>query len=211
MNINDIKEETIIPEEIWKAIFEQQLSLALKYSDIEKMGSLLQTTDTNLDTREGQKWIKDFAWRVTEEIAEASEAYLDAKKFAENENVYIAETEQFVHHQEEVIDALHFLVELSIIAGYNHTIVPEVKIDKPMTAEMWDVVYYLGLACNCLKNKPWKQTQMLTDRPKFEKLLKEVWISLILVMRGFNWSDKEVYLFYSKKKEVNKFRIRSKY
>jgi len=157
---------------------------------------LLKTTDTNLDTKEGQKWIKDFAWRVTEELTEAQEAHI------KDDNI---------HYIEEVIDALHFLVELSIIAGYDYKIVPENHSTITLESE-WNIVYNLGLACNCLKNKAWKQTHILTDRKKFELYLEEAWRRMLgLLTIDLKLTKLDIYCYYVKKNEVNKFRIKSKY
>ena len=202
MNINDVKDTDIqIPKNIWKEIFKNQHELALKYRDIEGMGTLLETTSTNLDTKIGQKWIKDFAWRVTEELAEAQEAF----DLSESKNL---DSDEYMHYLEELIDALHFMVELSIIAGYDETIITPVY---RAGVEIWDIVYHLGLACNCLKNKPWKQTQLLTDRKKFETHLERAWHTFISIFGSIGFDDKDIYLFYAKKRMVNQFRIRSKY
>lgn len=208
MNIKDIKELEVFPDNIWKEIFEKQMSVAVKYKDIEKMGNLLETTDTNIDTRTGQKWIKDFAWRVTEEIAEALEAK-EAMSTDKNNH-----KEHYTHYLEEMIDALHFLTELAIIAGYDWKIVPSLPED-PLCSVIedgeWNIVYHLGLMCNCLKNKPWKQTEMLTDRPKFKDYLINAFYMMYRVLKSNELSDEDIYNLYFKKNEVNKFRIRSKY
>ena len=207
MNINDVEiNNEPLPTDIWKAIFSRQRELAEKYSEIEGMGTLLQETHKNIQTSFGQRWIKDFAWRVTEEITEA----LEAKKqiaFASSELV-----EQLsLHYQEEMIDALHFLTELTIIAGYDeklfsHSVLPDLT---PMNE--WEIVYRLGLMCNCLKNKPWKQTQMMTDTSKFEEYLRQTWLYYIQVMFKQGITILDIYDLYFKKNAVNKFRIRSKY
>lgn len=59
----------------------------------------MQTEDcpVNLDDKRGQARIKDFSWRITEEIGEA----LDAM---ENESALL-------HFHEELVDGLHFLTE----------------------------------------------------------------------------------------------------
>lgn len=191
MNINDVEDTKEIPENIWEEIFAKQWELALKYKDIEQMGDLLDTLDNNINTAKGQKWIKDFAWRVTEELSEAYE-------------VYGAHEE---HFKEELIDALHFLVELTIIAGYkNYTPKFTGSIIEP-----WDTIFFMGLMCNTLKNKPWKQTQMLTDRVKFYDLLNKTWQSFYGLLRYNFGNDDEIYQYYFKKHSVNKFRQRSKY
>lgn len=205
-------EEIKIPEtfdEVWKAIFEKQMKLALKYAEIEKMGDLLETTKDNLDTTKGQKWLKDFAWRVTEEITEAYEPFYEADKTKDDEKFTVL----IEHFKEELSDALHFMVELSIIAGYDYKIVENVEGSVLHTENLnpWYTVYNLGLACNCLKNKAWKQSEMLTDRPKFESLLKETWRSLTTIMVFHMGSYKDIYLYYFKKNKVNQFRQKSKY
>jgi len=193
VNISDIEAEHEVPENVMKAIFEKQMDLALKYKDIEDMGDLLETTKNNINTAKGQKWIKDFSWRVTEEICEALEAKPVSKE----------------HYLEEITDALHFLTELSIIAGYDEQIV-DVIFPHENKNEMY-CVYFLGIMCNTLKNKPWKQTQMLTDRPKFEKYLRSAWRELIGIYYASEYTMNDIYIIYMKKHGVNQFRIRSKY
>jgi len=207
MNINNIKLEDKVfsdRKEIWVEIFKKQMALAEKYRDIEGMGDLLETTNDNVNTLKGQKWIKDFAWRVTEELAEAEEALtlIDEKSNNSVENEALTE-----HYKEELIDALHFLVELTIIAGHaNYLPQAPDSIQEP-----WDVVYELGLMCNTLKNKPWKQTQMLTDIPKFTLYLNNAWKALYGILIQDIGDDQTIYNYYFKKNEVNKFRQRSKY
>lgn len=205
ININDIKVPEKRPEDLIGAMFDKQMQLAIKYQDIEKMGNLLKETATNVDTPNGQKWIKDFAWRVTEELCEAEEARIFMNATSKETEEY---KEHHKHHLEELIDALHFLIELTIIAGYDKKIVASTNSHS---VDDFDIVYNLGLMCNCLKNKPWKQTQMLTDRPKFKKYLASAWTCL---MSTFFWEDislEEIYDLYFKKNAVNQFRIRSKY
>ena len=229
MNINDVDEKIDIPdtnEGIWKAIFEKQRALAAKYSDIEGMGTLLETTANNVDTMNGQKWIKDFAWRVTEELAEAFEAlekmvnaagdsvtdFKDNEEMLQYHEHFKEEMLQYHEHfKEELADSLHFLVELTIIAGYDEKIMMAVDVNVPGVKDAWPTVYNLGLMCNCLKNKPWKQTQMLTDRPKFTVYLIATWVSFLGLLSSRIGKPSDIYLYYFKKNKVNQFRQRSKY
>ena len=87
------------------------------------------------------------------------------------------------------MDGLHFLTELTILAGYDaDDIVPNTPCkDKlevinerakencvGMVLEEFvsNHVKLLGMTCNCLKNKPWKQSMMITDEENFQKHLK---------------------------------------
>lgn len=77
MNITHAIEENISGDML-EAIFGRQNELMIKYHDIELRSGLMQTEDcpVNLDDKRGQARIKDYAWRVTEELGEA----LDAKE-----------------------------------------------------------------------------------------------------------------------------------
>lgn len=217
MNINHATVEEVTGDKL-QAIFTRQKSLMDKYHDIELRSGLLQTEDcpVNLDDKRGQARIKDFSWRVTEELGEA----LDARSNKD-------------HYQEELIDGLHFLTELTILAGKDyHNILPEgtalyhndrledlVENAKECISrngyslEYWvsKFIENLGMMCNCLKNKPWKQSMMKTDQNAFYGRLAEVWVIYItiLVVSGMNAQD--IANIYLKKSQVNKFRIRSAY
>lgn len=217
MNINHAVEEKV-EGDLLKAIFDRQKSLMGKYHDIELKSGLLQTEDcpVNLDDKRGQARIKDFSWRVTEELGEA----LDAKANKD-------------HYQEELIDGLHFLTELTVLAGKDYdTILPEsihtyhedhlmdlVEEAKGnirgsgLDLDFWvtKFIEQLAMMCNCLKNKPWKQSMMKTDKEAFYHRLTNVWVYYItiLVVSGMNAQD--IANIYLKKSQVNQFRQRSNY
>lgn len=217
MNINHAVEEKV-EGDLLQAIFDRQKSLMGKYHDIELKSGLLQTEDcpVNLDDKRGQARIKDFSWRVTEELGEA----LDARANSD-------------HYQEELIDGLHFLTELTVLAGKDYdTILPE-GIPTHHEDHLWDLVEdakenileygrdldswvtkfieQLAMMCNCLKNKPWKQSMMKTDQEAFYHRLTNVWVCYItiLVVSGMNAQD--IANIYLKKSQVNRFRQRSNY
>lgn len=217
MNINHATVEEVTGDKL-QAIFTRQKSLMDKYHDIELKSGLLQTEDcpVNLDDKRGQARIKDFSWRVTEELGEA----LDAKATKD-------------HYQEELIDGLHFLTELTILAGKDyHNIIPEgtalyhndrledlVENAKECISRKGDNLNYwvskfienLGMMCNCLKNKPWKQSMMKTDREAFYSRLSEVWVLYITILVVSGMNADSIAITYLKKSQVNKFRIRSAY
>jgi hypothetical protein len=144
-----------------KHVFDKQLELMNKYKEIEG----LPDWPLNLDLAEHQKIIKDFKQRGMEEIAEAIEG------FRHNE---------FLHYQEELIDALHFFVELAILSGAKWD---TFKYHAYKKADKQNIngIYYRtgvltekwGLLMNTLKNKPWKQSQVLTDQRKYNILLND--------------------------------------
>lgn len=207
MNITDINDTEIeIPatEELMiEGIFNRQKELHEKYKHVElnnHLGlGLVQSKEFSLDDKDWQYLIKDFAWRVTEELTEALEAKLEDNK---------------LHCMEEIIDALHFYTELLIICGYKPS---DINLYSAIEAEYFNSTilyptYNLGLACNLLKNKPWKNTHLITDQKRFKEFLLKGYSDLIYCAIDHDLeSIAGVYLVYMKKNLVNKFRIDSNY
>lgn len=216
MNINHAVEEKV-EGDLLQAIFNRQKSLMGKYHDIELKSGLLQTEDcpVNLDDKRGQARIKDFSWRVTEELGEA----LDAKSNRE-------------HYQEELIDGLHFLTELTVLAGkdYDSLLPPGIPVysddhledlvenaknnlEYRKDLDSWVSLFIeqLAMMCNCLKNKPWKQSMMKTDQEAFYSRLTNVWVSYITILVVSGMDAQEIANVYLKKSQVNQFRQRSNY
>lgn len=218
MNITHAISEEIHGDKL-VAIFNRQKELMGKYHDIEKRSGLLQTEDcpVNLDDKRGQARIKDFAWRITEEVGEALDALIG--------------DEDIEHFNEELVDGLHFLTELTILAGFEPEDIAAlvVKTDpSPKDAldaiceyvdseeydlkwAIMDLIRRLGMMCNTLKNKPWKQSHMKTDREAFKEKLGEVWKTYFYILVSSLKTSDAVAEIYLKKSQVNKFRQRSNY
>ena len=113
MNISDINESAPSEGDKLVNIFKQQRALMEKYHPIEERNGLLETPDVpvDLDSRFGQARLKDFAWRITEEIGEAMNC-LKNKPWKQSQFV----TDK-AHFYEEIIDAFHFFVEMCILSG----------------------------------------------------------------------------------------------
>lgn len=187
MNVKDVNNVEEVPADIIKAIFTRQTELMHKYKEIEK----LPEWPLEIDDKKAQVILKDFMWRFTEEICEA----LEAEALGHMD-----------HYYEELIDALHFITELLILSGIEVYPIPENhKIDS------WDIPLVLvGLAGNCLKNKAWKQTPQLTDKEKYKAILQKAYHDYIGFLQK-TLTREEIYNYYFKKSEVNKFRQRSQY
>ena len=210
MNITHAKKEKTNKESL-RAIFDRQKELMEKYHDIEFKSGLMQTEDcpVNLDDKRGQARIKDFAWRITEEVGEALDAIT-------NESGEPA----LLHFHEELVDGLHFLTEMTILTGYD---LPEYTTLKDLIEEgsyrdcytlndlVSDHVMYLGMMCNCLKNKPWKQSMMKTNKENFYKHLKLVWSNYVAILTSQDLTEEEITDLYLRKSQVNQFRQRSNY
>lgn len=225
MNITHAVSEKVVGCKL-EAIFNRQKELMAKYHDIEMKSGLMQTEDcpVNLHDKRGQARLKDFAWRFTEELAEAFDSKFKTLDGDE-------------HFQEELIDSLHFLTELTILSGLepsdllNCDTEGKDKLDllfhigtdiselrsftssnaeaiKPLATE---IIMELGMACNCLKNKPWKQSHMLTDERAFKCRIVGTWHKFIALLHTVGLSPQSTCDIYLKKSQVNKFRQRSNY
>ena len=76
---------------------------------------------------------------------------------------------------------------------------------------MWDVTYHLNIARNFLKNKPWKQSQMMTNEGAYQEEIVKAFILMMGLFLAMGISPENLYFLYFKKNRVNKFRIESKY
>lgn len=231
MNIDDVK-KVDIPEsgKLLPSIFAHQRVLMEKYHDIEvSNGANSPEPPWNIDDKLVQWRLKDLFWRTTEEIAEAHECK-PARIPPQPMQVWDSDT-NLRHFFEELIDSLHFLVEASIVAGmpfhnddsWHRSILiirahqrrAKIKdcIDTVGCTTMmtFNFIAHMGLAANCLKNKPWKQTQMLTDKDKFNTHLAGAWHSFFRMWYEYGMSLQDMYVIYAKKARVNEFRQRSQY
>ena len=200
MNIEDIKEKPEKVKNVMEEIFKKQEAIMIKYKD---MGDT-PPWPLELDLSKHQISIKDFKQRGMEEVAEAVEAFRHDEKF---------------HFAEELIDALHFFVELNILVDKKHDFFDYYGITERTDNISLDELYNLygrlaekyGLLCNTLKNKPWKNTQVPTDKARFYELLKESFEYFIFMLHECGLDMDKIYDVYFKKHKVNEFRIRSNY
>lgn len=220
MNILDYQGDTFHPDTWIRDMWDRQYNVYLKYKEIEKMPKRFGS----IQTRETQKWVKDFINRVNEEVAESYESIRDPNmqvlvkkeiKSKEGENQVI---EYDIHRSEELADALHFYLEMLIIIGrtpewLTKTFEEYVQRGRRVYVDdiilnYWEVSYQLGMLGNCLKLKPWKQDEVLTDLDKVDHQLKEVFFALLDVFAANGNDYNDIYDLYTRKNQVNQFRQR---
>lgn len=190
---------------IVNAICFRQSELIEKYRIIEQ----LPKPPISLHTSNGQRIIKDFFWRSTEELCEGWEAWT---------TLHEGDVETRKHHVcEELADALHFLIEGMLYAGMSAQSLSDETIVEPGLLEpenieqaFWRAVYHMGLASNFLKNRPWKQSQVPTDLARFREAMLTAWQAHLEVWACFG-TEQVMFNYYFKKASVNSFRQRSKY
>ena len=132
MNITDVEfvkhlqqneEES---EDMLDQIFRKQMDLMMKYHEIEKRNGCLITPDVPVDLHShlGQHRLKDFAWRITEELGEAMSCLKNKPWKATPMATDIQ------HYKEEIADAFHFFVELCILSGISSNDLFEIYMKK---------------------------------------------------------------------------------
>lgn len=96
-----------------EAIFQKQRELLEKFHEIEASHGLLPDPNipVNLETHQGQAVIKSRAWNVAEELAEAMN---ELKNRPWKQKTYPVDLAKYY---EEIVDALHFFIELCILSG----------------------------------------------------------------------------------------------
>lgn len=71
--------------------------------------------------------------------------------------------------------------------------------------------YWLGLVGNTLKNKKWKQTEIVSDLNKFEERLVEAVKHLLYTLVCSGFKPEDVYILYKQKNLVNQWRQKTNY
>jgi len=238
MNLDDVKLEVECPGEVIQTIFKHQTELMFKYEEIEtKNGIYVPKLPGSLDDRRVQYRLKDMFWRFTEELAEAAEEFIlhpNSFRGLVNWEKEWVNNNAVRHFFEEIVDALHFLTEASIIAGLdplyingdlknvlraspqdgtilmNSSYHPDVLLHSADRL-FFPVIRSIGLAANCLKNKPWKISEMPTDVAKFKSMMHDAWSEFFRMWAALGGSEKMLYILYAKKNLVNQWRQETSY
>lgn len=212
MNILDYEADEFSPETWLKDMYARQYKVYEKYKKIEGMPENFGS----IQTRETQKWVKDFINRINEEVAESYESVRDpqAQVIVKDE----IKGEYDIHRSEELADALHFYLELLIIVGKTPEWLEEkyANYTKKVYTDFielnyWEVSFQLGMLGNCLKLKPWKQDEVLTDLDKVDYQLTQVFYALLNAFAADGNEAKDIYNLYTRKNKVNQFRQNSGY
>lgn len=216
-------------------IWARQHELVMKYLDIEEKSGLLQTRDVpvELDSPEGQARIKDFAWRTIEEVAEAFEVLHKCTYDAQALKHFREELADALHFLVETcilaglnlsasttpdqdgLDLMYTeIFNLELVTPHDvesSGAVTEPSLQDDIKIAFAEFTTHLGIACNFLKLKPWKQTHVLTDKVRFYAQLRTAFLYFIRICMYAGMNPQELVEMYSRKSQVNKFRQSSMY
>jgi phosphoribosyl-ATP pyrophosphohydrolase len=172
-------------------LFQRQEQLMHRFKEIER----LPAWPVPLSTQGNQRLMRDFAWRVTEEISE----------------VFMAGSSAEI--MEEMADATHFMVELCILAGVSPRMIEIYMLDWPkaddgrIRSQGFEILLSLGNACHELKAKPWKQHPKPTDEKAFRLGLVHATTELFRLWSNYGFSQQEMLRAFTDKALINDTRI----
>ena len=185
VNINSFESEKR-PTDIIRTIFEKQSELMKSY--------WTKPVWEDIDTLFGSQEIRKFSKYTVEELAEAYQAMeIDWARWE--------------HSEEEMIDSLHFFIEKLLIANLTYK----------------KILGYLGTDSDNIRNlikekaesiKDWSIESLLrlaTNRDLFYKESAEWFLKYLAAFYSLWLNENKLRELYSRKNQVNQFRIKSNY
>jgi hypothetical protein len=120
----------------------------------------------------------------------------------------------------EAIFARQMELELKYnpIEKQNGAQIPDLPLDintfdgqRRIKAIIFRIADELFEASNCLRNKDWKTTHVMTDESHFKEEIIDAYHFFHQLFIEIGMDAEQVYRLYDKKNQVNQFRIRSNY
>lgn len=219
--MNILNYEAIEVKDLAEMIQKQKEIMFAFEPDLKK-----RVEEFDIDIYEDQMLLKEFLLeRTVEEITEAYAAF---------------RAQHYEHYLEEIVDVFNFLIETHILLKnvviddktcldniYNSFKLYEKHIKLPdylypnsnsedykrsfIRRDLFDVIQYIGELTNLLKQRPWRESQypvdLLTFKDRWYDVLNIFISTLIRQGIGFDILSN----IWSKKYQVNKFRIESNY
>lgn len=144
---------------------------------------------------------KRFYWNL-ESLMEVGLALLQERFGDITSGLYrVIEDEDF-ETQEEADHVFSYIPGYNCISWDSHD--NEAKL-------AWEVTYHLSVARNFLKNKPWKQTGVMTDEKALQEEIVIAFIEYLGYLKYCGFTAQSVYVLRFKKHKVNEFRQKSNY
>lgn len=208
-------------------LFQRSVAMLEDYKQIEKWPRTLEKM--SISSNHKQKIVKECIYRVFEELCEATAEEENSGKFTEE----LADASLFFMEMLVILgfNTTESLVELVAKRSefYLHEsdpddeeITPENFVESmryyyhmavdptcEFSSSAFEMLSLLGRFGNALKNRPWRQTKVLTDESKALTLLADSILTFFGFIRLFGGVD--ILKFIYMKQKVNEFRIRSNY
>lgn len=118
-------------------------------------------------------------------------------------NRYNLLSEIYLDYSEEEINEMR-----SYLPGFNFLNSSFQDIESSLA---WECSYHLMVSRNFLKNKPWKQTEVMTDESGYQSEIVVGFIMYLGYLKFCGFTAETLYKLFFKKHMVNRFRQKSMY
>lgn len=206
MNTNDFEAFKVPKENIFEDLYAKHKEMFLAFMKIEGVDNW-EEYNFSIDVPEDQMRLKDFLQiRFIEELTEAT-----------------VDMHNHQHFLEEITDAFNFFLTAYVcldkkfewinspVKFTEENLTSVLNDKKTLFSDLYEVVESVGKVCNLLKNRPWAQSNYLVDLIIFDKELESLWFRFNMFINNLNIDLAYLYEMWSKKYQVNMFRIRTGY
>lgn len=169
------------------------------------------STPVDLSTRAGQMQIKDFFWRVTEEVTETIDKF---RHSASAEDI-----------MEELVDVLHFLVEVAIHVGVTPYDLAPVNNDQKLQYLFdrrrvamdsvdhsgYELIHELGQCAAMMKARPWRDKFPPVHKDDLIPHIRSAFMYLLSMFGLLVTNIEEIVEAFTHKYNINKRRLAEGY
>ena len=103
---------------------------------------------------------------------------------------------------------INYDIVVTYTPGFHHISDRKIRLNE---IRLWLVVYHLNLARNVLKNRPWKQTQVMSKEDQFQEYLVLSFIYYLGYLATNDFEPKGLFELFYKKQQLNLWRISTGY
>lgn len=174
----------------------KQAELLGMYKDLEGIMSI----PLDLQTTEGQSWVRAISYRIIQELVEADLSMNSG--LLEKEDDLVAGTEKKIYpvfdthpDPEELVDGMFFFLELVILCDcqvemkdWHFLYLFELEVDYPGSdIDSWQLLYWqitlhVGRLNQLLRMRPWRKSEETLDIGRLMFTLRQIWYFLSLTL-----------------------------
>lgn len=196
--------------DLLQSMFDRQYELTVAFHAIEENNFALDDSSipASLETIHGQKQVRATLAYLLDEIGEFMNASTKERR------------------KEELVDVLHFTIELFILSGTNMTRIDPRGITKTgLLEKAFNVVIlaqFMSDTANTtmqfvrgpidllheLKSKPWKKQLKPFDRDSFERQLCVMFHTLLAMAHHYDFTAESLHAAYFDKATINSQRVK---
>jgi len=185
--------------------------LLVLYQDLEGIVQI----PLDLDSVEGQSWIRAISYRIIQELTEADMACWEAA--GENKTMV-----EFWPPKDELIDSLFYYLELVILTNLQSDLskwnfLGEMRekrvIGEPYSLPLeflqgfpslfWRTTVEIGKLNQLLRKRPWREEGAEIDIDSFTNIMKEIWFLINCIFFKRELSPEEIKIAYMDKWRKN--------